>query len=258
MKKRGKPNRSRLKFWTVGIIAIVVIVGAGVFGVIKYHNYQANRIYSVGQSMKYPGFGVTVTKAYFKPVDLPLDNSVLTKYGGLSVKENCDTLSDQATPYTALQQIGINEGSFVAPNPSPRALCVRRNDSRIAINTYTSQNKQINVNYIIKASDTVYTKDIKIQLLPDSGRNLNLPVDQLTGNEFMYGNLSNDESGYYVYTKYIPYFQSSLGGNVNSGLTRSDYIYSDVRNTEKSVDFSLSYVLNGKTTTKITRVHLNS
>jgi hypothetical protein len=207
--------------------------------------------------MKFSNFKVTLTKAQIKPVDVPLNKDVVAKYGGLGTTENCNALSDQPLPYSGFDQLLVNDGHYVAPYPSQRVLCVRRNNSRNDINTYNNQNKQINIDYTIQASGTVVTKDIKIQLLPDSGRNLTTG-GLFNGNELIYDNLSNDENGIYTaYSSYTPYFQSDINGNIDNGLTRTGYIYSDLRNSEKSVDFSVAYRDNGKTTTKITRVYLN-
>src|ERR1035437_7062301 len=108
MKPIGKntlTKKSRKRLWAIIIIAVIIVVGAGIFGAIKYHNSQANKIYSVGQAMKYPNFEVTLTKSQIKPVNLPLDKDVVTQYGGLVAADNCDTFSDQPIPFTALQQI---------------------------------------------------------------------------------------------------------------------------------------------------------
>jgi hypothetical protein len=252
-----KSNKRHYKKLLLFIIIGVAVVGAGTYGVIKYREYQSNRIFSSGQSMPYPGFKVTVTGITLKPVDVPLNKDVVAKYGGLQTSENCNSLSDQSLPYSSIDQLLVNEGRFVAPYPSPRVLCVRRNDSRKDINTYSAANRQLNVNYLIAAKSAVNTKNIKIQLLPDSGRDLT-KGGLFNGNEMTYDNLFYDENGVYNdFQSYTPYFQSDIRGNIDGGLTRNGYIYTDVRNTEKSVDFNLTYTNNGKITTKTTRIYLN-
>ena len=240
------------------IIIGVAVVGGGTYGVIKYREHQSNRIFLSGQTMPYPGFSVTVTSTTLKPVDVPLNKDVVAKYGGLQTNENCNTLSDQPLPYSSFDQLLVNERRFVAPYPTPRELCVRRNDSRKDINTYDTANRQLNVNYLIAANSTVNTNNIKIQVLPDSGRNVT-KGGLFNGNEMIYDNLFYDENGdYNNFQSYTPYFQSDIRGNVDGGLTRSSYIYTDVRNTEKSVDFNLTYTNNGKITTRTTRIYLNN
>ena len=205
--------------------------------------------------MKLPDFTATVTKAEVKAINLPLDKDVVAKYGGLATDENCDLLSKDPTPKSGYQSI-FGSSTYSPPNPSPYNFCIRRNDSRKVIKDYSSQNKQLTIDFTIKASGTVTTKDVRIQVLPDSGRKLSTVVDNFNGNEFIYGNLEKDMSNIFDFKKYVPYFQSDLGGNVNPGLARSGYIYTDVRNSENTADFSLSYWHDGKVVTKITRIKL--
>ncbi len=87
---KNKPTKkSRKRLWAIIIIAVIILVGASIIGAIKYHDSQANKIYSVGQAMKYPNFEVTLTRTQIKPVNLPLDKDVVTQYGGLITAENC-------------------------------------------------------------------------------------------------------------------------------------------------------------------------
>jgi hypothetical protein len=235
----------------LAVLAILLLMSiVGIFGVAKYYNSQANRIYSVGQSMKFPGFSVTVENSQLKPVDLPLNKDVIAKYGGVSTNENCEALSKAPSPQTGYQS--ILPTAKLVENPSPYNFCIRRNDSRKNVGTYISQNRQITIKFTIKAESTV-----NIQVLPDSGRNPN-PNDKLfNGNELLFDNMSNDFNGYYSsFEAYSPYGHNDLGGNVNNGLSRNGFIYTDVRNTENSVDFSFSYNQSGSTVTKITRVLL--
>ncbi len=236
----------------VSIIAgLVILTSGGVFGLKAYQKHQADKIYSVDQTMHYPGFSVVVTKAEVKPVNLPIKADLVKKYGGLGTPENCDA----ASKAQKLEWYG----AYRAPGISDYNLCIRRNNSRQDIKEYSNANHQLVVNYKITASDTVNTKDIKIRLIPDSGRNPTEQVNQFNGNEFMLDRYSEIDGAILETNEifnYIPYFRSAIGENISKGITRPGYLYTDVRNSEHSADFILTYSHDGTENTCITRMVL--
>lgn len=246
------------------IIAFIVIVGlallttGGIFGLKAYDKHQEDKIYSVGETMHYPDFNVVVTKAEAKPVNLPIKNELVQQYGGLDKDENCDTFSKASS----LINVKFNSSTPIQalPNgPSDYNLCIRRNDSRKAIKQYSETNRQLVVDYKITANESVSTSQVRVQLIPDSGRKLNEQVDSLNCNEFIdpstfdFGDTRTSNTDCF---KYIPYFESELGGNISKGLTRSGYLYTDVRNNESSTDFILSYFHKGVNNTRTVRIDL--
>lgn len=239
------------------LITVTVIVGlalltvASFFGLKAYNKHQADKIYSVGETMHYPDFNLVVTKVEVKPVNLPVKADLVKKYGGLDTPENCDAASKtQKTEWY---------GVYKAPGVSDYNLCIRRNSSSQDIKNYSAANRQLVLDYKIIANDTVSTKDIKIRLIPDSGRNPTERVDQFNGNEFMIDRYS-ELGGAILETAetydYIPYYRSEIGENISKGITRPGYLYTDVRNTEKTADFILSYFHDGKNNTRTTRMVL--
>lgn len=239
------------------IIAVTIIVGlallttGGIFGLKAYDKHQEDKIYSVGNTMHYPDFNLVITKAEVKPVNLPVKTDLVKKYGGLENPENCDAVSKA-------QKLEWY-GAYKLPGVSDYNLCIRRNNSRDDIKKYSDANHQLVVDYKIVANDTVSTKDIKIRLIPDSGRNPTVRVDDFNANEFMIDRYS-DFDGAITETRdtfnYIPYFRSEIGENISKGITRPGYLYTDVRNSESSADFILTYTQNGKENIRTVRVDL--
>ncbi len=254
--KAKKRNSKKLISVSGVAVLIVAILGLGVFfGLKAYDKHQANKIYSVGDTVKLPDFNFKVTKAVFKPVDLPIDQKTVAKYGAITTPENCDALSKAPT----MEFVG--NPTPVPYGPSAYNICVRRNDSRNEISKYSADNKQLTVNYEVVARNNVSTSRLRITLDVDSGRKLNEQVNAFNGNQFFDGGAQelNDFLGVPTYspevtTKYIPYHQSDIGGDIDKGLTRSGYTYTDIRNSEHTVDVKVTYYVGGKLNTRIVRV----
>lgn len=257
-KQQKRSKKKSIIITATAVIGIALLSTGGVFGLKAYRHYQANKIYSVGKAMPYPSFSVEVTKAEIKPVDISNTIKAAQKYGGLNNNENCDNFSKAATMTT----LGFGSNSQTLPDgPSDYNLCIRRNESRQAITKYTEANRQLVINYKINADTTIDTSQVKVKLIPDSGRNLSNQYSPIYCNEF------TDPSAYDLngirYSSSAPcndnnttYFQSDIGENISKGLTRTGYLYTDVRNNENSVDFILSYSHAGKTDTRTTRIEL--
>lgn len=241
---------SKIKLIIFGVVVVALGVG-GFFGYKTYENYLANKVYAPNENVGFPDFDVKVTKAEFKSVNLPLDKESLKTYGAIDKKENCDTLSKENTYWKAWD--GDINAPWVKYGPSAYNICIRRNDSRDAITKYSSENKQLVVEYTITAKNNVNVKDITIALEPDSGRKLDSKVDTFNANQFFeFGaqytipdDLAIGAPGP-VYTKeksqnYVPYNKSDLGGNINKGIDRKGSFYTDIRNSENSVDLKVTY-----------------
>jgi hypothetical protein len=241
---------------SMSTVLLIVLFGVGsFFGLKAYEKQQEDKIYSTGDVVKFPDFEFKVTKAEFKPVDLPVDQETVAKYGSLDKPENCETMSKENTM-----------AFFGSPEPMPYGpsdynICIRRNDSRKGINEYMANNKQLVVDYSITAKSNVNTDNLNIELIPDSGRKLNERVNTFNGTQFFNDSAQEktEFGGVIIYSseveqKYIPYKQSDIGGNINKGLKRTGYTYTDIRNTENSVDIKVTYNKDGKAHTRIIRV----
>lgn len=237
--------------WIIAAVAAVVLGVGGYFGYDAYQNYLANKIYAPNESVGFPDFTIKVTKAEFKAVDLPLDKETIKKYGEIDTKENCDTQSKENTYWKAWD--GDLNAPWVKYGPSDYNICIRRNDSRDAITKYSSENKQLVVDYTITAKNNVNAKDVSIALEPDSGRKLDAKVDAFNANQFFeLGAQHTIPDGLAigapgpVYTtehaqNYTPFHKSDLGGNINKGIERKGNLYTDIRNSENSVDLKITY-----------------
>jgi len=249
----GKKKKSIIKWIILGIVVVALGVG-GFFGYKAYQSYLENKIYSANENVGFPDFNIKVTKAEFKDVDLPLDQETIKKYGAIDKKENCDTQSKENTYWKAWS--GDINAPWVKYGPSDYNICIRRNDSRDAITKYSSENKQLVVDWVITAKNNVNAKDITIALEADSGRKLDEKVDAFNANQFfklgaqeLLPDTLNLAPGP-VYTsefeqKYVPYYKSDIGGNINKGIERKGNLYTDIRNSESSVDLKVTY--NGQT-----------
>lgn len=248
-------NRSGSRKLAIIVVLIVAALGvSGFFSLKAYEKQQEDKIYSTGDTVKFSDFDFKVTKLEFKTVDLPIDEKTVTKYGALDKPENCDKLSK--TPTMAF---------FGTPEPLPHGpsdynICIRRNDSRKGINDYIANNKQLVVDYQIVANSNIDTSNLKIELMPDSGRKLNEQVNTFNGTQLFKDSAQEktELGGVTIYTpevgyKYIPYHQSDIGGDINKGLTRSGYTYTDIRTSENSVDIKVTYKKDGKEQARIVR-----
>lgn len=243
-------KKSSIIKWIIISVAIVALGVGGFFGYKAYENYLATKIYAPNENVGFPDFDFKVTKAEFKAVDLPIDEKTVKKYGAIDKKENCDTQSKENTYWKAWD--GDINAPWVKYGPSAYNICIRRNDSRDAITKYSSENKQLVVDYTITAKNNVNAKDVSIALEPDSGRKLDKQVDAFNANQFFELGaqelISADLLGAPgpVYTdefsqKYIPYHKSDLGGNINKGIERKGNLYTDIRTSESIVDLKITY-----------------
>lgn len=248
--------------WTLLVILIIGIGVGGFFGYKAYANYLANKIYTPGQTISLSDFDIKVTDATFKPVALPIDQQAVQKYSGLTAQENCDA---QSKDYTWMQLAG----QWSHTGPSEYNICVRRNNSRAAINTYTSENKQLIVNFVITGKHSVDTKNLQIDLVPDSGRDLDARVNELNANQFFANGAQRIDNSPLIsvfstppgpvmtseaISAYTPYTKSDLGGDINPGIVRSASISTDIRNSEKSVDVKITYKKNGEVAIRLVRI----
>lgn len=247
----------------IAILVVAILGVGGFFGVKAYEKYQEDKIYAAGDTVGFPDFDFKVTKAEFKPVNLPVDEKTVAKYGSLNKQENCDTFSKENTYWKAWD--GDINAPWVKYGPSPYNICIRRNDSRNEINKYSSSNKQLVVDYSVIAKSTVDTSKLTVWIEADSGRQLAKQVDAFNANQFFEGGaqelvepIGGAPAPWYpdeLPQKYIPLYKSNLGGDINKGLTRTGYAYTDIRNSENSVDIKVTYKKDGKDQVRIVRIN---
>jgi hypothetical protein len=257
MQKISKDNTQNtpLKWAILGILSVLIVAG-GYFGYKYYLENQANKLYSVGETASFPDFNFTVKKATFKPVTLDINQDYVREHGGVTVQEDCSTKSQEKTRDI---DSGLNIG------PSEYNICIRRNDIRKDIEKYVQDNSQLVIDYSIHSKGNVNSKDININLTPDSGR------DVTKESELYLGAFQKDAIEKFFYSKFFdgtvyqlygtptyfhtPYGKNSLEGDINKDIIRNGYIYTDIRNSENSVDFKVTYKKENKTHTRIVRIH---
>ncbi|MGH9923753.1 MAG: hypothetical protein ACRD5B_00080 [Nitrososphaeraceae archaeon] len=243
MKKanKDKSKKSLLKWIVLGVAVVLLGVG-GYFGYQQYQTYLENKVYSTGETIALADFDFTITKAEFKPVNLDLNDDYVKKYGDINTKENCERFSKVKT-YDV--QLKMNVGA------SEYNVCIRRNDIRDSATKYVGDNSQLVVDYTIRSKGNVNSKDIQLSLTPDSGRDV-------TKDSGLYlGGFQKDAQEEFTTSSLFPapvyqlfgsptfthtaYNKSELTGDINKGLERTGYIYTDVRNSENSADVKITY-----------------
>lgn len=255
---KDSSNKS-VKLWVVLVFISIILVAGGYFGYKYYEDYMTNKIYSVDETVKLSDFSIEITKATFKPVNLPIDKKTVEKYGDISQQEDCEKLSKTDSWVSIMRN-----GEWSQYGPSAFNICHRRNDSRNEINKYSNSNSQLAVDYKITALSNVDTSKLKINLTPDSGRKLGEQVDSLSANQFFEDGAQEILDFDFgvpgpVYTEesrqtYKPYFASDMGGDLNKGLSRKGYTYTDIRKSENSVDLKISYTKNGQKEVRVVRI----
>lgn len=245
-------RKGSLLRWTL-LGAIIVLLGAGVYlGHKQYRHYQENKVYSVGETINFPGFTFVVEKADFKPVNLELNQEAIKEYGGMDKNENCAQFSKRGSWVKVM-------GEYMDAGISPQTRCENRNMIRESALKYMSENKQLVVDYRIKSDGVISPSNIRISLTPDSGRDVKkidkgcLYIFHKDARESFWTPPGSPGATYELSgeTCYTPYNSSDLGGDINKGLERTGYTYTDIRNSEKSVDVKVTY----KDQTRLVRIN---
>lgn len=139
--------------------------------------------------------------------------------------------------------------------PSEYNICIRRNDVRDSASKYSNGNPQLVFNYKISSKSIVDSKRIRLSLNPDSDR------DATKDSELYLGGFQKDAYEEFTTNSFFPapiyqlfgspayayrtYYENELTRDINKGLERTSYVYTDVRKSENSVDVKLTY--NGET-----------
>lgn len=236
--------------WLVLPVILALLVCGGLFANYKYRQNLNDRIYSIGDSISFPDFTLSVDKPSFGAVDISIPQDKVSRYGGLDKTEDCSKYPEDnnkpADYYNSAtgKWVMYNEGDWEKEHPT-KFYCEWRNGSRHSISKYITNNQRMAVNYKLSAFNNVDSSKVNISLLPDSGRTLN-------ANETLFDYdslLSKDYAPPFNYA-YHPYKQKELGGDINKGITRQGSITTDIRNEEQSVDLKVTY----KNETRLVRI----
>lgn len=248
-------SKHKFKYNKWALFSLFISIALFIVTYSVWASTQSNsKIYSIEDVIKFPKFSIKISNVQVKQVDLPIIKSVVDKYGPVETFENCDMFSEanrDIWSYTA--QVKNPYG------PSERAMCVRRNNSRNEILKYSKNNKQLVIDYKISANETVDTALLNVALYPDSGRDPNLRVNEFNGNEFMietYEYIKDKLFFNYQTFNYTPYFISDIGLDINKGIKRDAFVFTDVNTTESTLDIIFRYNEDIRTHKRIVRVNL--
>lgn len=222
----------------------VAVLGLGIGGWYAYHSYQQglkDRIYSAGEVIELPDFTIQTEEPLFEDIDLAVPREKISRFGGLDTQENCSLLPDKhhsVSPWDASGNYRDTDPieNEMEKNEPTRRYCNWRNDSRNEISEYVNNTQRMTLNYSITASNNVNSSDIDISLMPDSGRTLS--SDTLFKHDPL---LSSNYIPAFDYDGYKPYKATSIGGDINKGITRQGSIEADIRNSEHVIDFKITY-----------------
>lgn len=233
--------------WLVLPVILGLLVGGGFFASNKYQDYLNNKIYAVNESVDISDFTLNVSSPSYTTPQLNEPQEKIAAFGDINTTEDCSKY-----PYLSWQTNGIDitsltydENAYEKAHPSAR-FCEWRNDSRKKIQAYLADNKRVSIDYKITAKDTVDSKDVHIAVMLDSGRDITKPASQFDYDPL----LSTKYAPAFDYT-YKPYSTTQLGGNINKGITRSQNVSFDVRNSEKTIDLKVTY----KGQTRLVRIN---
>ena len=244
---KSSDKQSTIKWTLVG--SSIILAGVGIFfGFRLCQDHLVNKVYNRGEIVSFSDFQLDVTKADFRPVELPLNNESVSMYGGLEESENCQEASRDGAWF----EIG-GQWRQVPGGVSPYVMCEARNGSRDAIKKYSGANMRFDVDYNIIAKNNVDTDSLKFEIIPNSGRDVSAQVNELNSNDFFRNCMREPimqsgapgptytEGCLHEPTTYTPYFKSDIGKDISKGLGRSGRFNTDIRNTEKAVDIKITY-----------------
>lgn len=242
--KRGK---SSIKWLLIPIILIVISVGTFyLYG--KYQQSLKDKIYSANETIEFKDFYFNVTKYEFKDIDLLIDKDFTSKHN-INQQEDCSVLSTKKS-WTADFYQGSRNSEWTKSGLSDSEVCNENNKSLKVTSNYLSNNKSLAVNYKILTKNTISSKNIKITLMADSGRNLDDPLDELNvDGRWIYKKVNETHQGITretygsstLFPIYRQYKKFDIGGDINKGIARSGSAGADIRNEERVVDIKISY-----------------
>ncbi len=207
--------------WLIAPVIVAIICGGGLY---FYHAYQQSikdKIYSVNDKINMPGFEIKVTTA--KSDKIPLD----TKGINLNSRKDCT-------------QVPADK----------KHDCDWYNWPRRNAQNYINEYYRATINYQIIAQEPIQGQDIKIEIVPDSGRKIETDINNSEADTFSFlwplgYEIGNSE------LQYTPSPRSDLGGLINKGITRKGMISADLKKSEEVFDIVIKY----RDETRVVRVN---
>lgn len=244
VKSKGKKTIK----WLLLPIIIALLVAGGFFAYRQYQQYLNDKIYTANEAIGLSDFTFTVSSPTYTTPPLNEPQEKIAAFGDINTTENCSKYNFyNEKPMLDLndKNTWIDENDWEKAHPSGK-YCEWRNDSRKKIQAYLADNKRVSIDYKITAEDAVDSKDVQVAVMLDSGRDATKPENQFNYDPL----LSTRYFPAFDYT-YKPYSETQLGGNINKGITRSQNVSFDVRNSEKTIDLKVTY----KGQTRLVRIN---
>jgi hypothetical protein len=210
------PKRQAKKTYIkiISIVLLLSILGAGIYTVFAYTAWQNRAIYFPGETMTFSDFTIKILDSRLSDKSgLPRDD--ILNNTELKEPEDCNKYPNQ--------NIAIRDSSF--PVPSPAKYTCQNTNLKIGIyKEYEPANMMLAADLEIRAkkNSSVKVSDITTYIDVSSGRDIT--------KKFEYGE-----------SDYTPYGVSSKEGYLHSELSRKLYMWADIRNTEKVIDFVIKY-----------------
>lgn len=219
-------GRKTIKWLALPVLLGLLVVG-GFYANGKYNEYQADKIYAVGDTVSLSTFTFKITDISEEPLSFNTKGINLARI-------NCDSIEygwDWNDAGMAIVYDASNPHEF-----SDFQECNKYNDNRKQAEKYAADyNGRMVISYEVVADSTVQGKNLHLELLPDSGRKVNLGAGAGTGDKqysFMWSLGIKD---------YVANPVSDFGGDLNKGLTRKGTVGLDLKKTEQIVDVVVKY-----------------
>lgn len=211
--------------WLILPIILVMLIAGGFFANNKYNQYLADKIYTTNDTIR-------INDLDFKVIDVSKNTLPFDTQGVDLNLLNCDIINYDFKwnkNGSGLIYDSNNPHEFVIPSD-----CKHYNEVRDQAKKYIANyDNRMTITYQVDAKNTVTGKDLHIEVIPDSGREIVLNA--------------NSDNNQYSFMKdigkkdYIANPTSDFGGNLNKGLSRKGTVGFDLQKTEKVVDIIVKY-----------------
>jgi hypothetical protein len=232
VKSKGKKT---IKWLVLPVVLALLVVG-GLYANNRYNHYLADKIYTVGDTIRIDDFD-------FKITNVSKDVLPFTTQGIDLTILNCDNIKYDSS---------FNGSTFVYDSSNPHEFydssdCSQYNSAREQAKQYVANyTARMTVSYQVAAKDTMYGKDLRIEVLPDSGRTVVSNAGAGSGDKQYSFMWSIGKKGY------VANPASDFGGDLSKGLTHKGTVGFDLQKTEQTVDVIVKYHSQSRTI-RITR-----
>lgn len=246
VKSKGK----RAVKWIMIPVVLLLLIIAGYYGYNLYIQYLNEKVYTYSDTLDFGDFSLEVKKPEFSKITFTVPKEKQSRYGGINTNENCSKYPWDNGYYDLdwNDEEYWDEDGYEKDHPT-RDYCNWRNNSRKEIKNYIASNEKLNLSLTYTAKNKVNPLNIKVTLLPDSGRSIYAKKTIFDHDPLLSKNFVPAFN-----FRYHPYTKSDLGGDINKGIKRTMKISADIRNSEEIVDLKVVYEKDGNKTIRLIRI----